>query len=133
MAGGQNIKTLCENHWARWKADCSGFLKAVAADLDITLTGDANSIIDTIGRAPWTQLGSDADKAVAYAGLGYLVVAGLKATHHGHVVIVMPGQSKPYPLACWGRYGGVGRKNTAINFSWSHADLANVQYYAIKP
>ncbi|MFM0222689.1 hypothetical protein [Paraburkholderia dipogonis] len=133
MAGGQNIKTLCENHWTQWKADCSGFLKAVAAELGITLTGDANSIIDTIGRAPWTQLDSDADKAVAYAALGYLVVAGLKATHHGHVVIIMPGPSKPYPLAYWGRYGGAGRKNTAINFSWTHADLANVQYYAIKP
>lgn len=133
MADRQDIKALCETHWPQWKHDCSGFLKAVAADLGITLSGDANAIVDAMGWAPWTQLGADADKAVAYAGMGYLVVAGLKAGHHGHVVIIMPGQSKPYPLAYWGRFGGTGRKNSPINYSWTHADLANVRYFAIRP
>ncbi|MFL9875695.1 hypothetical protein [Paraburkholderia megapolitana] len=133
MADKKDIKTLCENHWDDWKGDCSGFLKAVAADLGLTLTGDANALVGTMSGAPWSQLGTDKDKAVAYAGLGYLVVAGLKATPHGHVAIIMPGVSKPYPLAYWGRYGGSGRKNTALNYSWSHKDLASVQYYAIRP
>lgn len=133
MAEQKDIKTLCETEWDQWKHDCSGFLKAVAGDLGVTLSGDANAIIDTMSQGAWIQVGSDSDKAVNYAGMGYLVVAGLKATHHGHVVIIMPGQSKPYPLGYWGRFGGTGRKNTAINFSWKHADLANVQYFAIRP
>jgi|GEM_PF-5099579 len=97
MADPQDIKSLCENEWEHWKHDCSGFLKAVAGDLGITLTGQANAIIDVMGRAPWLQLNTDADKTVSYAKPGYFVVAGLKEARHGHVVIIVPGSSKPYP------------------------------------
>jgi hypothetical protein len=127
------IKTLCEDRWDEWKSDCSGFLKAVASDLGIQLIGQANDIIDAISGPPWTQLGTDAAKAVGSANLGYLVVAGLKATGHGHVAIIVPGSSNPYPMGYWGRFGAAGRKNTTINWSWNHTDLPNVQYFAIKP
>ena len=129
----KDIRSLCEKEWDKWKADCSGFLKAVAGDLGIQLTGQANEIVDAMGRAPWTPLGSDADMAVSYANRGYLVVAGLKAKGHGHVAIIMPGTSKPHPIGYWGRFGGSGKKNTPINWSWNGADLAHVQYFAILP
>ena len=89
------VKDVCEKHWDQWKGDCSGFLKAVASDLGITLTGQANAIIDAMGRDPWEQLGTDADQAVNHAGMTYLVVAGLKATPNGHVVVIVPGPAKP--------------------------------------
>ncbi|MDG3444424.1 hypothetical protein [Nitrospirillum amazonense] len=40
-------------------------------------------------------MGNDSEKAVTYAGQSYLVVAGLKAPHHGHVVVIVPGAAKP--------------------------------------
>jgi hypothetical protein len=129
----KDIKSLCEQEWDKWKADCSGFLKAVAGDLGISLTGQANDIIDLMGRAPWTQIGLSAESAVGYANRGFLVVAGLKAKGHGHVAIIMPGSAKPNPIGYWGRFGGTGRKNTPINWSWNKADLAQVQYFSIQP
>jgi hypothetical protein len=126
------VKDVCEKHWDQWKGDCSGFLKAVASDLGITLTGQANAIIDAMGRDPWEQLGTDADQAVNHAGMAYLVVAGLKATPNGHVVVIVPGPAKPYPTGYWGRLHGVGRKNTTINWAWDHTDLPNVKYFAVK-
>ncbi len=127
------VKEACEARWETWKADCSGFLKAVAADVGIELTGQANAIIDTVGTAPWVQLESDADCAVSYAGMGYLVVAGLKANPNGHVCVIVSGASKPYPSAYWGRLNAVGKKNATINWAWTHADLAKIQYYAMMP
>ncbi|MEC4592565.1 MULTISPECIES: hypothetical protein [Nitrospirillum] len=126
------IISVCERNWEKWKADCSGFLKAVAADLGISLSGQANDIIDTMGHAPWIQLGNDSEKAVTYAGQSYLVVAGLKAPHHGHVVVIVPGAPKPYPSGYWGRFGGTGRKNTSISWSWKHSELPEVRYFAVQ-
>jgi hypothetical protein len=126
------VKVLCEKHWERWKSDCSGFLKAVAADLGITLIGQANSLIDSMASVPWLPLESDAANAVRYAGPGYLVVGGLKATPNGHVVIVVPGSAIPYPTAYWGRLHAVGRKNATINWAWTHDDIAKVRYFARK-
>ena len=65
-------------------------------------------------------------------GMAYLVVAGLKATPNGHVVVIVPGPAKPYPTGYWGRLHGVGRKNTTINWAWDHTDLPNVKYFAVR-
>jgi hypothetical protein len=127
-----SVKDACEKEWEKWKADCSGFLKAVAGDLGIMLSGQANTIIDTMGTPPWVQLGKDATKAVSYLGMGYLVIAGLKATPNGHVVVIVSGPATPYPFGYWGRLGGVGRENASINWAWNHVDLPNVQYFAVK-
>jgi len=127
-----NVKNICEKHWDKWKADCSGFLRAVAADCGITLTGQANDIIDAMGKTPWLPFGNDASKAVQYASMQYLVVAGLKESPNGHVVVIMPGSATPYPSAYWGKLHGVGRKNGTINWAWKHVDLPKVQYFAIK-
>lgn len=126
-----SVKEACENDWDTWKSDCSGFLKAVAGDLGVTLAGQANDIIDMIGRAPWLQVGHDAEKAASYASMGYFVVAGLKALPNGHVAVIVPGPAKPYPLGYWGRLGGTGRKNSTINWAWNHTDLPNVWYFAL--
>jgi len=125
------IKDLCEKYYDKWIYDCSGFLKAVAKDLGITLTGMANNIIDFMGSSPsWRSLGNDADAAVRMAGQRYLVVAGLKAAGHGHVVIIMPGAAKPYPTAYWGSISHHPGRNKTINWAWTRADLANVSYFA---
>jgi hypothetical protein len=60
---GQGKRPLRKN-WERRKSDCSGFLKAVAADLGITLIGQANSLIDSMASVPWLPLESDAANAV---------------------------------------------------------------------
>jgi hypothetical protein len=79
----------------------------------------------------WVRLGSNPRQAQAYANQGSLVVAGLKATIHGHVVIIVPTlHPQRYPVGYWGQYGGTGRKNTTINWSWNHADLLKVQDFA---
>lgn len=133
----RTIVDVCEAHWEAWKDDCSGFLKAVAADVGISLHGQANAIIDQVQGHPWQRVGS-AREAVALSGQRYLVIAGLKATGNGHVAVIVPGDARPWPHAYWGQIHGVGRKNETINWSWSSkpkvkggvSDLAKVAYFA---
>lgn len=50
----------------------------------------ANQIVDFLSRsADWEPV--EMDKAQAYANEGRLVVAGLQAEPHGHVVVIRPG------------------------------------------
>jgi hypothetical protein len=129
MSGSDKIIQLCEAHWENHKKDCSGFLKAVASELGISLTGQANAIIDTIQKSPWIVLGSGAE-AQQKAVNGMLVVAGKKASGHGHVAIVVPGPLShgKYPTAYWGSLGGTPKKNTTLNWSWSKIDRDDVIY-----
>jgi hypothetical protein len=128
MAGSNDIVAACEKHWEQYKCDCSGFVKAVALELGVTLIGQANDIVDQIGGAPWVPLANGVDAAVK-SGLG-LVVAGLKDNPHGHVVVVVPGPLAhgAYPTAYWGQLGGVGKKNATLNWAWSAADRDHVSY-----
>ena len=129
---GDQIIASCEAEWDAWKADCSGFVKAVAKQIGIQLTGQANQIIDYLDSAAnWENLETDASLATARACQGYLVVGGLKALPHGHVVVIVESASQKFPLAYWGRLGMVGRKNTSINWSWNRTDLPKVRYFAI--
>ena len=50
----QQIINACEAQYQQHIGDCSGFAKAVAATLGITLEGMANDIVDQIQAAPWT-------------------------------------------------------------------------------
>ncbi|WP_263144092.1 NlpC/P60 family protein [Pseudomonas sp. RIT-PI-AD] len=125
----QKIIALCEKHWAAHKRDCSGFVKRVADELGIPLSGQANAMVDQIQRAPWKRLASGRE-AKDHAANGELVIAGLKANPNGHVVIVVDGplsQGK-YPTAYWGSLGGVGKKNTTLNWSWNATDRDRVIY-----
>ncbi|MGZ5202037.1 MAG: hypothetical protein ACXWC4_19940 [Telluria sp.] len=123
----------CETEWDAWKGDCSGFAKAVAARLGFSLSGQANELVDYLQRSPdWRSLGNDSRSATTQANLGDFVIGGLKARPHGHVVVVVKSGASPYPVAYWGRFGAVGKKNTAINFSWRRADLSNVLFFSRK-
>jgi hypothetical protein len=125
----QKIINKCEAEFNAHGNDCSGFVKAVANDLGIVMTGQANDVVDAIQTAPWTALG-DGVAAKSKADLGFFVVGGLKDTPHGHVVVVVQGplaQGK-YPTGYWGRLGGTGKKNTTINWAWDPDDRDNVTY-----
>ncbi len=128
-----NITAISEKNWDHWKHDCSGLVRAVTTELGVPLTGTANRMIDDLNMSGngWIKLGNDPTQAQAYANNGYLVIAGLKASGHGHVVIIVPtSHTQNYPVGYWGQYGGTGRKNETINWAWTHADLAQVQYFA---
>lgn len=125
------IINACEIEWDSWKGDCSGFVKAVAARLGIPLSGNANALVDYLERSPaWQHLGAQPQTAMLRAAQGYLVIGGLKHTPHGHVVVVVRSGASLYPVAYWGRFGAVGKKNTTINFSWAHSQLTNVHFFA---
>jgi len=127
------VTAACEAEWNKWKSDCSGFAKAVARRLGIILIGQANSMIDALeDSSRWVKLGADRKAAVTRAQMGDLVIGGLKAHGHGHIVIVVKTSSAAYPIAYWGRFGAVGKKRTAINWSWNKTDLPKVQFYAAK-
>lgn len=128
----KKIVAACEKHWAANQNDCSGFVKDVAADLGINLSGQANEIVDVIQKSPWTVLKSGAE-AKEKAVLGKFVIGGLKDTPHGHVVVVVDGPLAhgKYPTAYWGSLGGIGKKATTINWSWNKTDRDKVIYSCI--
>jgi hypothetical protein len=118
-----------ESKWDDYDDDCSGFVKAVCNDLGITLTGQANDIVDQIQRAPWLPL-EDGKAAQDKANEGRFVLAGLKDTPNGHVAIITPGSLHRgrYPTGYWGKLHGVGRKNASISLAWTEDDLDDVIY-----
>src|SRR5690242_13325958 len=113
-----SVATACEAHWDAFFDDCSGFVKAVAQELGVTIDGQANDIVDAMQKFPWKFAASGADAALK-ASIGYLVLGGLKASGNGHVVVIVPGVvlDGKYPTAYWGSLNSVGKKNTTINFS----------------
>ena len=141
----QRIIKICEANWDAHKSDCSGFVKAVAAELEVStfLPGDnANVIVDKLHAATdWAALSpGDGLAAKAQADAGLLVVGGLKGSDqvnpdlHGHVVVVIAGPLDSihgkYPTAYWGQLNGVGAKAETINWAWRAGDRENVRYFA---
>lgn len=132
------IAKLCDALLKHWEHDCSGFAKAVAQALKITLDGDANAIATMLagGADGWTKLPSGA--AAAEAASGRFVLAGLRGDEltshqsHGHVVIVVPGPLNrgKYPSAFWGALGGTPGYDKTINWAWPLVDLDKVHYAA---
>ena len=129
---GSRIKALCEKHWEKHRSDCSGFVKAVTSELGVVLTGQANDIVAQMQKGSWRLLASGG-AAREQATAGSLVLGGLVDQPHGHVVIVVPGPLAhgKYPTAYWGSLGGVGRKETTVNWSWSSVDRDRVLYSAL--
>ena len=138
MATAQDIIDACEAEWDAHKSDCSGFAKAVAARLGVTLTGMADDIVGEIAVAPWSPI-ADGPTAAAQAAQGRLVLAALNGADqqvpdaHGHVVVVVQGALAHglYPTAYWGQLGGVGKKDMTLNWAWREGDRDHVIYGAI--
>jgi hypothetical protein len=133
--GAAAIVAACEAKWPAGQSDCSLFVREVAAAVGVTITGNADEIVDSIQEADWTPL-IDGVAAAEAAAAGQLAIAGLKGADqqqpspHGHVVVVVPGPLAhgKYPSAYWGRLGGIGEKNKTINWAWRAADRDRVVY-----
>ena len=98
------VTQACEDNFDAHKSDCSGFARAVAAELKVTLNGLADQIVDTIrAGGDWRPL-ADGVAAAASAHNGKLVIAGLKGAEqtnpdpHGHVVVVVDAGRWPATL-----------------------------------
>jgi hypothetical protein len=118
------------------QANCSGYLKQVAAKLAVPLPDkQANELVDTLSTTGgWQQLGNDARKASDLAGQGCFVVAGLKEAGHGHVAVVVPGWApQGFPMGYWGSLRGVASAgaNKSLTWAWTRPDLALVCYFAL--
>lgn len=139
----QTIIDNCEKEYPDNKDDCNKFVKAVSADLNVTLfsPGDnADAIVqrlrDAAAAGDWTKL-DDGPDAKAKADAGQYVIAGLKGTDHnpprdhGHVVVVVSGPlaNGKYPSAYWGSISGTPGQNQTLNFAWNASDRDNVEYY----
>ncbi len=134
------IIAACEACFNANSNNCSGFVKAVAHTFHITLTGLADDIVDQIKAGSWVKLANGID-AKNKADAGWFVIGGLKghanvpAQQHGHVVVVVSGPlddaHHKYPTAYWGKLGGVGKKNTPINWAWNSASRDKVIYAGI--
>lgn len=119
--------------------NCSGFARAVAARLDVPLSGLADDIADKLRRGAegWSVL-ADGVAAAASAQQGKLVLAALRGDQqarradHGHVVVVVPGPlaHDAYPTAWWGRLGGTPGRGETLNWAWTVADRDRVAYAA---
>jgi hypothetical protein len=136
----QTIIDYCEQEYPATKDDCNKFVKAVSADLGVTLFqpgDDADQIVQRMRDANWMRL-SDGVAAKTKADSGAYVIAGLKgADHnpphdHGHVAVVVSGPlaSGKYPTGYWGSLGGTPGRDQTLNFAWNAADRDNVEYYA---
>ena len=128
----QSIVDTCETHWSHWKSDCSGFVKAVSKELNIYMSaGQANAIVDWLTySSSWINLGTDRGKAHSYAADGYFVIGGSKSTGHGHVAVIVATGDLNRPNGYWGQFGGVGKKNTSITYSWGPSHTVN--FFAFK-
>ncbi len=119
--------------------NCSGFIKGVAQKLGVTIPShlNADGIVDFMKSERWTVLASGSEAAIK-AGMGMLVVAGLKSTEHkpsrgnGHVAIVVSGSLYRgiYPR-CWGgSTGGAQSQGTkSTGEVWNKVDRDLVVYY----
>jgi hypothetical protein len=134
------IVTISDSIWQanaeHCRANCSGYLKQVAAQLGVPLPNvQANAIVDYLSSAPgWLQLGNNASRASQLSTQGYFVVAGLKASDNGHVAVVVPGWApQGFPMGYWGSMQGAAHAGAdkSLTLAWTRADLASVSYFAI--
>jgi hypothetical protein len=130
------VRESCEACFAAHENDCSGFAKAVAAQLGVPLDGLANHIVDPISSGNGWEPLEDGIAAAAAAAAGKFVIGGLNGSdqahpsEHGHVVVVIgePLAHGKYPSAYWGKLGGGGEADNTINFAWNTADRDKVLY-----
>lgn len=122
--------------------DCNAFVRKVAANFGVSIDSDldADGIVVSFERAPFTKQTTDPATAMSWASDG-LVVAGMTRAMlsnygphtHGHVAIVhnSPDPAHPgFPMASWGSLGGRGKSNFSIRQSFPAAacDARAVQF-----
>jgi hypothetical protein len=131
-----SVRAACEACFDTNQHDCSGFAKAVASEVGVTLSGQANDIVGALrSGGTWRAL-PDGVAAAASAAAGKLVIGGLRGdeqfahSNHGHVVVVVEGPLAHgrYPSAYWGRLGGDGAKFETVNWAWTEHDRDRVTY-----
>lgn len=106
-----NVVKSCQRHIDHHANNCSGFVKAVANDFGIHLTGLANDIFKELNNLHYVKkygVGSDASKVAAQdaADGKYLIIGASKDSNpngHGHVAIITGLDSHGNVLV----YGGV--------------------------
>lgn len=137
----EEIVAACRKHYAAYSNDCSGFVRAVTAELGHPVSGNANGIMTELANATSTWEPIDRATAITAVHGGALVIAGLKSSdhtpprNHGHVVIVVDGPlyRDRYPL-CWG--GSIGsaqsRGTKSVGEVWNRTDRDAVLYYRLR-
>ncbi len=139
-SSGNPVVDAARRHFPAYANNCSGFVRAVAGDLDVGdgLGGDADAQIDHM-RASWQTL--TRDEAIERAGRGELVIAGLRSDEHatprshGHVAVVAPGElyRGTYPRVWSGSLGGIAGRSEgdrSVGQIWRVDDRNRVQYFA---
>lgn len=151
----QSVIDTCQTDWPANKADCSAFVKAVCGGLGVAMSdGLADDIVaffrDTTNS--WEQLTDVTDDAgnvttrkeelaKERADAGELVLCGLTSGElgqaHGHVAVVVSAplvfssqNNNYYPIAYWGKLGGVGGYNQGLNYSFGVGSINQVTYSA---
>jgi hypothetical protein len=134
----QDIINECEGKFEANKSDCSAFVKSVASAFSLSLSGQADDIIQQISNSDWTILddGIDAKKK---ADLGWFVIAGLIGNENvppqknGHVAVIVAGQlaQNKYPTGYWGKLNDPDNagKNKTINWAWNKDSRDKVKFY----
>lgn len=139
------IIRACQKHWHLHAGDCSGFLKAVVAELRVkhsnlgSLSGQANDIHNAIQRSPWTLISGTGregwmNAATLAVNQGYLVVgAWYNPDGNGHLAIVTGySDESARALAYWGSLGGAGSQAGKVTESWGKDKIGSV-IYAYQP
>jgi hypothetical protein len=130
------VREACKACFKANQGDCSGFVRAVASEVGVILSGPAKDIVDTIRAGGVWQILSDGTAAASSAAAGRLVVAGLRGdeqfehSNHGHVVVIVAGPLAHgrYPSAYSGSLGGEGAEFETINWAWTEHDRDRVTY-----
>ncbi len=146
MATAQDIIDACEAEWDAHQSDCSGFARAVATRLGVTLTvGWPTISLGEIRRGAVVAGHGRASTRAAASGCaqGRFVVANLNGADqqvpdpaHGHVVVVVQvplAHDALSDAAYWGQLGGVGKKDMTLNWAWREGDRDKVVYGVIDP
>ena len=138
------VIAACTKRWSDNKGDCSAFVRAVAHDLGLDLSGNANSIYSQITASPWNRIGIGTDAATVAgvtAGEGNLVIGAKKDQPNGHVAVVVDYRNafasyspldRNKAVAFWGSLNSVGHEYTRITLSWTATDLKDV-LFAYRP
>lgn len=112
----QRVIDACRSLWPARQNACNFFVRDVADQVGITLTGLADDMVDQIQRGGWSRL-ADGLAAHQAATQGKLVIAGVKApdfTHprnEGHVAVVVAGDMRS---GTWAPPGYWGSTNPAV-------------------
>ena len=150
MSRQRRIILACEKWWPLLgpnnlpnRSDCSGFVRSVAKELGLPLTGQANDIYLQIQQAPWSVLGrgnAAAHLAAVAATNGKFVIGAWRnpSGGNGHVAVVVDtnysSTTPPFhlrALAYWGTLGLEGKKRQVHSLSWGPDKQQEVLYAAV--